>query len=253
MNQDRPWTSLLAVAGAAGAAVGVIYVIGGAVLTMRYDSIGLSGQQAAAITPREGLFVAGIRSLALWAVIGAALMLFVSRLPDRTIAALAAQIERRRGLLAIAVAVIALVMLLHVWWPLAALGAILAIVVTTARWRKRKVARLLAGVGAIVVVAFAYESNRINYIADWACVERTERAPRVCGFLVGQNSRGHYIATRGSVRPVPTATAPFRLTFIPAARVVDVYSEKLPLSAIEARRRDRREPLYSRLLDIEVR
>ena len=100
MERGDPWARLIAAAGAVGAAVALVYVIGGASLSLRYEGFGLPGHQAAAQTPREVLLAAGLRTLAVWTLVGAVLVLSLRRLPDATERALAGWLRRPAGILA---------------------------------------------------------------------------------------------------------------------------------------------------------
>lgn len=245
MERRDPWSTLIQAAGGAGAAVGLIYVIGGVVLSLRYEGFGLSGQQAVALTSREVLFFFGGRALVIWALLGLALVLALQRLPPRTLEAIAERLRTRSGLVAVAVAVLALMLVLNVWWPVAALVAVLVILVAVATLRSRPLPLGLMGAAAIALVAVAYEADRLNYLVDDACVELADGAGRACGILIGQNDRGTYLGE-------PTGDS-YRLLFIPAERVNQAFAEKEDASVTPARAEARRESLVSRLLSIEIR
>lgn len=271
MSKDVSWTTILSVAGAAGAAVALVYLVGGMVMSMRYDAFGLTGQQAIAYTPREVLLVAGVRSLTLWAILGVLAGLAVGRLPDRVGYGAVGWLYRPSGLAVLAVVVVALLFLLDVWWPLAALGALLVVVTTTVRWRNHPTRRFLVSAAVIAVVAAAYESDRISYLIDWTCVEVSggsglkdgsaqfglhplgRGSLRACGVLIGQDDHGYYIGSQGTWRNPQPGGPRYRLLFIPEDRVLTAYAQKESLRAIDARVDDRRKPLRLRLWDIRVR
>jgi hypothetical protein len=256
---------VIAAAGAIGAAVALVYVIGGASLSLRYQGFGLPGQQAAALTPREVLLAAGLRTLALWAVIGLILLLALRLVPDDAVRALASRLRTRYGVLAAGVLALALFLLLKVWWPLAGLAAVLAIILASVYWESRPVRRFLISALSIGLVAVAYEADRISYLIERTCVlssgpsgaraEIREQAAapevrqgiRVCGILVGQQDRGFYLGV-----DTPEG-GPYRLVFVPAPVVEGAYSATRLARVIPIRAEDRREPLRSRLWSIRVR
>ena len=130
MAERDPWATLISVAGAAGAAAGIVYLAGGVVLSLRYEGLGLSGQQAVGLTPREVLLFAGARSLLLWWLVGLAVVLLLLRFVPR----LGGVRVRRAPVLAVLIAaVLAGLLLLRVWWPLATLVALTVLVVAVAR------------------------------------------------------------------------------------------------------------------------
>lgn len=263
MDSKSPWAPLLSAAGAAGAAIGLVYGIGGVVLSLRYDGFGLTGQQAVAYASREVLLFHGARSLFIWALLGAALVLSLRALADDTRKAIEARLRTRWGLLGVASLALGLFLALRVWWPLAGLGAVLAILLAEARWPDRPLARFLASASAVALVAVAYEADRITYQLDWTCIDIAADAEggRVsepsCGILIGQTERGYYIGQPQS--PSSLSKAPFepdsryRLVFIPADRVAGAYAEKQKARVIRDNAHSRREWLVSRLGDIEIR
>jgi hypothetical protein len=262
VDRSSPWGSLVNAAGAAGAAIGLVYGIGGVVLSFRYDGFGLTGQQAVAYTSREVLLFHGARSLFLWALLGAALVFSLRALPEGTPKAIEARLWTRWGLIVVALA-FALFLVLRTVWPLAALGAILAILLFEARWTGRPLARFLASALAVAVVAAAYEADRITYQLDWTCVdvaadaEGGRASERSCGILIGQTDRGYYIGqprSSSSLSKAPFEPASrYRLVFIPADRVAGSYAGKQKARVIRAQADSRREWLPARLGDIEIR
>jgi hypothetical protein len=257
VERADPWARLLAVAGAAGAGVALVYVIGGASLSIRYDGFGLPGNQSAAQTPREMLLAAGLRTLVVWTLVGVALVLSLMRVPDATPPALARRLRRRRGPAAAAAVAVGLLLVLEVWWPLAAFAALVVIVLVTVRWRERILARALAGVAAVTLVTVAYEADRLTYVVERTCVTRAVAgdpvpgAP-VCGTLVAQLDRGFYL---GVPLPAPDEerTRPQALVYIPADRVQEAVSSKQQVSVTTSQARARRERLVSRLFNLRVR
>jgi hypothetical protein len=265
VERSDPWARVIAAAGAIGAGVALVYVIGGASLTLRYQGFGLPGQQAAALTPREVLLAAGLRTLALWAVIGLVMLLGLGLLPDEPVRAVASRLRTREGVLAVIVVALALLLVLEVWWPLAGLAALLAILLVSVYWESRPVRRFLVSALSIGIVAVAYEADRLSYLIERTCVltadpsgasegvaapaappgVRQER--RVCGILVGQQDRGFYLGVG-----TPEGD-PYRLVFLPASMVERAYSETQLARVIPSRAEDRREPLRSRLWGVSVR
>ena len=246
MERDDLWSRVIVAAGAIGGTVALVYVIGGAALSLRYDGFGLPGQQAAAYTPRETLLAAGLRTLVVWAALGIALILALRALPDASVRAVAAWLRTPVGVITVAVIVVALVLLLNVWWPLVALGAVIAIVLASVYWESRPARRLLVSALSVSLVAVAYEADRISYLVEWTCVDLAPKR-HLCGSLIGQQDRGFYLG-------VPTeAAGPYRLTFIPATRVDAANSHKELARVIPSRAEARRETLISRITDVHVR
>ena len=257
MERADPWERALAVAGAAGAGIALVYVIGGTSLSMRYAGLGLPGNQAAGQTPREILLAAGLRTLVVWTLVGAVLVLSLVRLPDAMPPTVTRRLRKRRGLIAAAVVAVVLLLVLKVWWPLAAFAALVMIMLAAVRWRQRPVARALVGVAAVTLVAVAYEADRLTYLAERTCVTRAVAgdpvpgAP-VCGTLVAQLDRGFYL---GVPFPPPGEqhTQPQSLVFIPADRVQEAVTSKLQVSVTTSEADARREQLLSRLFGLRPR
>jgi hypothetical protein len=257
VERGDPWSRVIAVAGAAGG-VALLYVIGGASLSIRYDGLGLPGNQAAAQTPREMLLAAGLRTLVVWTLVGAALVLSLVRVPDVTPPAVTRRLRKRRGPAAAAAVAVVLLLVLKVWWPLAAFAALVMIVIVTVRWRERTLARALVGVAAVTLVTVAYEADRLTYVVERTCVtpavygDPVPGATPVCGTLVAQLDRGFYLGVplpaRGEERTQPQA-----LVFVPADRVQQAVSSKQQVSVTTSQAEARRERLLSRLFDIRVR
>jgi hypothetical protein len=257
VDRSDPWARLISAAGAIGASVALIYVIGGASLSLRYEGFGLPGQQGAANTPREVLLAAGLRTLAVWAALGVALVLALRALPDRFARDLAGWLRRPSGLLAVGAIVLALVLLLNVLWPLVAFGAVLAIILASVHWKAQPLRRIVVSVLSIGLVAVAYEADRITYEIEWTCVDVAPTADgnggtgeRICGLLVGQLDRGFYLGVPGAT---DRKAGRYRLAFIPADHVEQAYSRKQLARVITSKADARREPLRSRPWDIRVR
>ena len=263
MDRSSPWAPLLTAAGAAGAAIGLVYGIGGVVLSFRYEGFGLTGQQAVAYTSREVLLFHGARSLFIWALLGAILVLSLRALVEDAPKAIEAGLRTRWVLIGIPALALGLFLVLRVWWPLAALGAVLAILFAEAHWPDRPLARFLASASAVALVAVAYEADRISYQLDWTCVDVAARtdgsgaSERSCGILIGQTDRGYYIGRAQSSSSLSEAPfepdSRYRLVFIPADRVAGSYAEKQKARVIRDHADSRREWLPSRLGAIEIR
>jgi hypothetical protein len=257
VDRGDPWARLISAAGAVGASVALIYVIGGASLSLRYEGFGLPGQQSAADTPREVLLAAGLRTLAVWAVLGVVLVLALRALPDPFVEAIADRVKRPSGLLAVGAIALVLVLLLNVLWPVVAFGAVLAIVLASVHWKARPLRRIVVSVLSIGLVAVAYEADRITYEIEWTCVDVVPSAggtgERLCGMLVGQLDRGFYLGVPGGTDRTTDKAGRYRLAFIPAAHVEQAYSRKQLARVITSKADARREPLRSRPWDIRVR
>ena len=245
MDRRDSWSTLVSAAGAAGAAVGVVYLIGGAVTSLRYEGFGLSGRQGVAVTPRELLLVRGTVSLVIWTVVGVVLVLALELLSERVAPAISDRLTSRPGLVGMVAAGVVLLLVLHVWWPLLAYGAILTVFFTSVHWRERPLARFLLSAVAVAAVAAAFEADRLSFLLERSCADVADEPAPVCGILIGQNDRGLYLGVpEGAVHV---------LVFLPAARLEVVRSEKGPARVIESRAAARRKPLRSRLIDLDVR
>jgi hypothetical protein len=259
VERSDPWARLIAAAGAIGAAVTLVYVIGGASLSLRYEGFGLPGQQAAAQTPREVLLAAGLRTLGIWALLGLALVLSLRALPDETERALVGRLRRPTGFLAAAAVALVLLLALKVWWPLATYGAVVAIVLASVHWKARPLARILASALAVALVAVAYEADRITYYVERTCVTPASTTGqggdrRMCGALVGQQDRGFYLGVPLEATGEGVSEGLSQdLVFIPAAHVGDARSTKQLARVTESRADARRRWLPARLLDLRVR
>jgi hypothetical protein len=248
-----PWQNLLAAAGAIGAVVALVYLIGGASLSLRYEGFGLPGHQAATLTPREVLLAAGLRTLFLWSLLGAALVLVLRAVPDGRVRAAVGRAGRLRVAIVLALPAIALLLTVRVWWPLAVYLAALAITAATVYWEPRSPRRLLACAVAVAVVTLAYEADRLSYLVERTCVDLAEPREQVCGVLIGQQDRGFYLGVPGGPGPLTVQARDYRLAFLPAERVEDAGSEKELARVIAGRAAQRREPLRERLWSIRVR
>jgi hypothetical protein len=236
---------LTSVAGAAVGDVGLVYVVGALSLSLRYEGFGLPGQQAAAVTPREVLLAAGLRTLLVWVALGVAVALALAASGARLARAIEHHVRTHRGRLAIVVIAIALIFA-RVLWPLAAVVAILATSYATVTWPAASARRVLVTALAIGLVAVAYEASRITYYVEWTCVGVNQPVGRACGVLIGQQDRGFYLG-------VPAGPDPARLLFLPAARVGNASTHKLLARVDRRHSKDRRTTIVSRLTDIRVR
>ena len=271
MERNDPWGRVVAAAGAIGAAVALLYVIGAASLSLRYEGFGLPGQQAAALTPREVLLAAGLRTIVIWAALGLALVFALRALPDATVREFALRLRKPSGVLAVTAVALVLLLVLNVWWPLAAFGALLSIIFASVHWKSRPLPRLIVGVLSIALVAVAYEADRLAYILEWTCVAVARTAdpnqndpvagssPPVqagqttCGALIAQQDRGFYLGVPSTADAATGEAGPYRLAFIPGTRVEYAYSQRQLTRVIASRAEVRREPLLSRLWNIQVR
>lgn len=242
MESQDPLSRLGAVAGAVVGGAGFIYIVGALSLSLRYAAFGLPGQQAAALTPREVLLAAGLRTLVIWVAIGAGIVLALT-VHDRWLAERITELVRRRWA-QVALAVLALALLfLRVWWPLALLIGVLVATYATVTWDGPSLKRVLVTVLALGLVTVAYEADRISYYVEWTCVAVKDPVGESCGVLVGQQDRGFYLG-------VPDGG---ELLFAPAARVVHASSTRRLARATQPARDDRRETLVSRLVGVRVR
>lgn len=251
--QRDPWSNVVAAAGAIGAAAALVYVIGGASLSLRYEGFGLPGNLAATLTPREVLLAAGLRTLFLWALLGVALVLVLRAIPDAKVRALVGRVRRRWIVLTVAVPAIILLLSVRVWWPLGTYGAVLAITLATLYWEPRSPRRLLAYAVSVGLVAVAYEADRLSYLVEWTCVDLAQAQQKICGTLIGQKENGLYLGVPGAASARAELSRPPHLAFLPSSRIEEATAEKQLARVIAARAAARREPLYSRLWEIRVR
>jgi hypothetical protein len=242
MAAQDPLGRLTTAAGALVGGVGFIYVVGALSLSMRYEGYGLPGQHAAAVSPREVLLTAGLRTLVVWVAIGSVIawaLTWRGRRPARWIKR---QLRTKEGIAA-AVLIGAALLCLRVVWPFVAYLGILATAYATATWwSASSVKRLLVTALAIGATTVAYEADRISYIIERTCLNLTDPARRTCGLLVGQQDRGFYVGVRDSLG--------VRLVFVPAARVTSASTQKEPL---RVRAGYRRQTVFLRLPDLRVR
>jgi hypothetical protein len=242
MAAQDPLGRLTTAAGALVGGVGFIYVVGALSLSMRYEGYGLPGQHTAALSPREVLLTAGLRTLVVWVAIGAAVAWMLALKERRA----ARWIKRRLRTWPGAVDALGIGVVLlwfHVLWPFVAYLGILATAYATATWwSASSVKRLLVTALAIGATTVAYEADRISYLIERTCLNLTDRAPRTCGLLVGQQDRGFYIGVRDPVG--------VRLVFVPSERVKSASTQKEPL---RVRAGYRRQTVFLRLHDFRVR
>lgn len=251
VSKESPWAAVVNAAGAAGAAIASVYAIGSIVMSLRYEGFGLSGQEAVAVTPREVLLFAGTRSLVIWAAVGFVITLGLRRLDEDAAGRVLRWVGRPLSAAGLAVFVVALVVTLHVMWPLAVVFALLVLVKAAASWRDRPVLRVVAAAAAIAAVALAFEADRLRYQLDVTCVTLVDAGggARPCGILVGQNDRGIYVG----VAPTPGVTVQrYALLFVPAEQVATASSHKTPQHVIDEFAKARRKPIVERLLGLRV-
>jgi len=246
MPTSDPFNRLVNLAAAAVGAVGFVYIIGAASLSLRYDGLGLSGQVAAAMTPREVLLAAGLRTLLAWSLVGV-LIAAVLNIRRRWLArAIIGLLRQWRSWVVLAVIVGALLLLSRVVWIPVAVISVLAVAYATVRWHAAPARRLGVTVLAIGVFAIAYEADRLEFYVESTCVYR-EGMTKVCGRLVGQQDRGIYLA-------VPDKDGPAaELHFIPATVVTRVRATKVTAEVDDAHRESRRKRIIERIPAIEIR
>jgi hypothetical protein len=237
------WATLISVAGAAGASVGLVYAIGGVVLGFRYEGFGLSSHTVT-VTPREQLLLRGGVAMTVWTVLGLILVLALETASRRLNGSFSAVTYRAVALGLAAVAVV-LLLVLHVWWPLLAVGAV-GVAFVTSRWRSRPVVRFLACAVAVGAVAVAYEADRLRFIVERTCVDYSRPSGRVCGILIGQTDRGIYL---GETARQDRSS----LILVPANRVQWSTTVRTRAAVIESQARARRRPIRSRLLHLDIR
>jgi hypothetical protein len=240
---ESPLDRLSNVAAGAVGAVGLVYVVGGLSLSLRYDGLGLPGQESAAVTPREMLLAAGLRTMVIWGILGFAVALALAAGGKRV--ARAIDPRRRRPVGATAVAALALGLLfVHVVWPLVTLVAVLFTTYATVHWEAWR--RLGVTALAVGAVAVAYEADRITYQVESTCVNLKEPVGRPCGVLVGQQDRGFYLG-------VSEGSATKGLLFVPTSRVSSASSHKKLEDVTVNHGHSRRETIVSRVGNIDIR
>src|SRR6266545_1446304 len=103
MAAQDPLGRLTTAAGALFGGVGFIYVVGALSLSLRYEGYGLPGQYTAAMTPREVLLTAGLRTLVVWVAIGSVVAWLLARRERRMARWIKGRLRTKEG---IAVAVL---------------------------------------------------------------------------------------------------------------------------------------------------
>jgi hypothetical protein len=215
------------------------------VLGFRYQGFGLPGQ-AVTITPREQLLIRGGVAMVVWTALGV-LLVFALELIHRRMADSSPSPRLRRVVdLGFGAAAVVSLLLLRVWWPLLALGAVV-LVAASIRWRSRPVVRFLVCALAVGVVAVAYEADRLRFIVEQTCVDTRNRQGSECGLLIGQTDRGIYLGR------LATDDRPSELVFVPAPRVERASTVKRDARVIAPEARARRRPIRSRLLSLDIR
>jgi hypothetical protein len=242
MAAQDPLGRLTTAAGALVGGVGFIYVVGALSLSLRYEGYGLPGQHTAAITPREVLLTAGLRTLIVWVAIGAVVAWLLAWRERRLARWLKGRLLTKEGAV-VAVLIGAALLCLRVVWPFVAYLGILATAYATATWwSASSVKRLLVTALAIGATTVAYEADRISYIIERTCLNVKDPGRRTCGLLVGQQDRGFYVGVRDAVG--------VRLVFVPAARVASASTQKAPL---RVNADDRRRTVILRVPHIRLR
>lgn len=242
MVAQDPLGRLTTAAGALVGGVGFIYVVGAISLSLRYEGYGLPGQHTAAMSPREVLLTAGLRTLVVWVAIGLAIAWVLTWRERRLARWIKRGLRSRKGA-AVAVFIGAALLCMRVAWPFVAYLAILATAYATATWwSASSVKRLLVTALAIGATTVAYEADRISYIIERTCLNVKDAGRRTCGLLVGQQDRGFYVGVRDA--------AGVHLVFVPAARVASASTQKEPL---RVRAGHRRQTVILRLPDIRLR
>jgi hypothetical protein len=242
MAAQDPLGRLTNAAGALLGGVGFIYVVGALSLSLRYEGYGLPGQHTAALSPREVLLTAGLRTLVVWVAIGAVIAWALTWWERRPARWIKRRLQTKEGI-AVAVLIGVALLCLRVVWPFVAYLGILATAYATATWwSASSVKRLLVTALAIGATTVAYEADRISYIVERTCLNVKDPGRRTCGLLVGQQDRGFYVGVRDAVG--------VRLVFVPAPRVASASTRKEPLR-VEAG--DRRKTVILRVPGIRVR
>jgi hypothetical protein len=245
MPASDPFNRLVSVAGAAVGAVGLVYVIGAASLSLRYDGLGLAGQVSAAQTSREVLLAAGLRTLVAWSIVGVLITAALSVHHRWLARAIVGLLRTKAAQIALGVLVVALLLFSHVVWLPVAVASVIAIAYATVRWQATPVRRLGVTVLAVVVFAVAYEADRLSFYVENTRVD-LEDGSQISGRLVGQQDRGFYLA-------VTDREGDASLQFIPAALVTSAIAVKEEATVNADHMESRRQPIFKRLLGIDVR
>jgi hypothetical protein len=242
MAAQDPLGRLTSAAGALLGGVGFIYVVGALSLSLRYEGYGLPGQHTAALSPREVLLSAGLRTLVVWVAIGS-VVAWVLTWRERWLARWIKRRLRTWPGVVVAVVIGAALLCLRVLWPFVAYLGILATAYATATWwSASSVKRLLVTALAIGATTVAYEADRISYIIERTCLNLKDSGRRTCGLLVGQQDRGFYVGVRDALG--------VRLVFVPSARVTSASTQKEPLRVDAG---DRRKTVILRVSGVRVR
>jgi hypothetical protein len=245
MAPSDPLGRLTSAAGAVVGAVGFVYLVGALSLSLRYEGFGLPGQHAAAVTPREVLLAAGLRTLVIWVALGLAIALSLTVREGWLAGVIQQRLMTSWGRVAVVALAIAL-LFVRVLWPLAVLVGVLATTYATVTWAPASARRVLVTTLAIGLVTVADEADRLSYYVEATCVDEREPAGRSCGLLVGQQDRGFYLG-------VTERSGAASVLFVPASRVASASSRKQLSRVNERAGRDRRKRIVSRVTDLRVR
>jgi hypothetical protein len=285
LDEHEGVRSLLDLVATLAGAVGVVYVVGGGVLSLRYEGFGLSAQRSVALLQREYVFFAGFRSLVIWGLIGGVVILALGRSADR-IRKLGGHLESRPVRFAAGGAVLALllILVLRVWWPLAAVFGLPVALAAQLYWN-RPLAKLAAAVATIVLIAVTYEADRITYVLERVYVELggdvdaadlvdvaspstnvesttaksivggemlpfcARREGRICGILIAQTGQGLYVGLPGATSVPRHNRYPGAIAFVPERNVKSFVVEKTQARVPDVIMDRRRKLLRERILE----
>jgi hypothetical protein len=167
---------------------------------------------------------------------------------------------------ATAAALLALVLVLHVWWPLVATVSVLVIAIGEVALGARPFARFLVILVAIAGIAVTFEADRLKFGADRTyvyvanavraadmtgiggrtqhdIVDCVQQSRRLCGVLIENNALGLYLA-------IATGSAPAEhVAFIPRQSIEGLSIEKATARVIPSSEHSRRKALRFRIWD----
>ena len=187
-------------AGAAAGTVGFIYVVGGAVMWLRFWRADLPADQALALVPRSDLLVVGMRVMILPALAAGGLFLLLAQRSN----------GRPKPHTFIVLAIPAIVLVLVVpfsfgayAWPVAAtaLACVWAFVLPTHDDRRRLAWR--AGVAAMIAAAFVSIARQFDHPVKLPSATLTFAERQVIGVLVTASPDTVVIGAKGSLQTFP--------------------------------------------------
>jgi hypothetical protein len=182
-------TRVGAFAGAVAGTVGFVYVVGGAVLWLRFWRSDVPADQALALMPKSDLLVVGMRVLILPALAAGGLFLWLAKRSNGA--------PQRRTLVLLAIPAIVLVLVVPLSfgsfaWPVGAVGLALVWALVLPKYRETDGWGLVwrAGVAAMLAAALVSIARQLDHPVRLpsATLTFTDKHPSVTGVLVSADA-----------------------------------------------------------------